>query len=144
MRKLSFSETKYSTITTTRREGVGVQEKIKMAAANWKRKYQKRGRALDCEERMHESRACLPSHLVQTTQVPAHAHTRACLALHDTPRVCADSHLENQVNPAVPALVNRWAESWQSSAIVGRWRDEEDVVLPRIQSRYYPIHARYY
>ena len=54
---------------------------------------------------------------------------QGALTLHDAPSVCANTHLENQVDPAIPAVINRRAEGGARSSIVGRRRDEEDEVL---------------
>ena len=54
---------------------------------------------------------------------------QGALTLHDAPSVCAHTHLENQVDPAIPAVINGRAEGGARSLIVGGRRDEEDVVL---------------
>ena len=57
---------------------------------------------------------------------------QGALTLHDTPRVRANTHLENQVDPAIPAVIDGWAECCARSSLVGRRRDEEDEVLPQL------------
>jgi hypothetical protein len=57
---------------------------------------------------------------------------QGALTLHDTPSVCSDTHFENKVHPAVPAVINGWAERGTCSLIVGRLRNEEYEVLPQL------------
>ena len=63
--------------------------------------------------------------------VVVHGLDQGALTLHNTPGVCEDTHLKNQVDPAIPAGINRRAEGGTRSSIVGRRRDEKDVVLPQ-------------
>ncbi len=57
--------------------------------------------------------------------------------LHDKPNIrpCvrANTNLEDQVDPPIPARINGSAESGACSTVVQRRRNEEDVVLPQIQ-----------
>ena len=58
---------------------------------------------------------------------------QGALTLHDTPSVCSDTHFENKVHPAVPAVINGRAERGTCSVIVGRRRNEEYEVLPQFK-----------
>ena len=57
---------------------------------------------------------------------------QGALTLHDTPSVCLDTHLENKVHTTIPAVINGWVEGGTCSVIVGRRRNEEYEVLPRL------------
>jgi hypothetical protein len=59
---------------------------------------------------------------------------QGALTLHDRPCIRANTNLEDQVDPAIPARSNGWAESGACSTVVLRRRNEEDVVLPQIHT----------
>ncbi len=67
------------------------------------------------------------------------------LTLHDRPNIrpCvrANTNLEDQVDPPIPARINGSAESGACSTVVRRRRNEEDVVLPQIQYKYVQIYT---
>ena len=69
--------------------------------------------------------------LPRALAVVVHGLDQGALTLHNTTSVCEDTHLKNQVDPTIPAGINRRAEGGTRSLIVGRRRDEKDVVLPQ-------------
>ena len=73
--------------------------------------------------------------------VVVHGLNQGALTLHNSPCVCEDTHLENQVDPAIPAVINRRAEGGARSSVVGRRRHEKDVVLPQLKRTWSPIRA---
>ena len=73
---------------------------------------------------------------------------KSTLALLDLVCVGADSHLENQVDTAIPALLNGRTECGERSVIVRRRRNEKNEVLgasnQNVISEYIQIHANTY
>jgi hypothetical protein len=59
---------------------------------------------------------------------------QGALTLHDRPCIRVNTNLEDQVDQAIPARINAWAESGACSMVVLRRRNEEDVVLPQIHT----------
>ena len=73
---------------------------------------------------------------------------KSTLALLDLVCVGADSHLENQVDTAIPALLNGRTECGERSVIVRRRRNEKNEVLgasnQNVISEYYDIQINTY
>ena len=70
-----------------------------------------------------------PPSLAFGWRVVVHCLDQRTLALHETTRIGADSHLKDEIDASVPAIVDSRREVRGSTTIVGWRRNEHDEIL---------------